>query len=88
MLDVISTIPSLLAWRPFLDPIDVHNQWYLTLIPLALLIAMTYKAVRLNVIGAQYVKHVVVMTVQIIGAMAALAVASYVLVLVVLPLFR
>lgn len=88
MLDATTIFTSGLAWRPFLDPIDIHDQWYLTLLPLAFLIALTYKAVRLNTIGPRYVKHVIVMTVQIVAAMIALAVGSYLLVLVVIPLFH
>jgi len=38
--------PALLAWRPFLDPLTLHDHWYVLLIPLALGIAITYKAVR------------------------------------------
>ena len=35
-----------LAWRPFLDPLDLHDLWFWLLIPLAVLIAVAYKAVR------------------------------------------
>ena len=87
MLTLPDMLNTTLAWRPFLDPMDVHTHWYITLLPLAFLIAFTYKAVRLNVIGPRFVKHVIVMTIQIIAAMIALAVASYVLVLLVLPRF-
>ncbi len=85
MLNLITN--STLAWRPFLDPLDLHTQWFYTLIPLAFLVSFTYKAVRLKNIGPSFAKHVIVMTIQIIGAMIALAIASYLLVLVVLPMF-
>lgn len=65
-----------LAYRPFLDPLDVHNIWWLFLAPFAFGIAMVYKAVRLRTLG-RYWLHVLMMTVQIIFGMIALAVASY-----------
>ncbi len=37
---------TVLAWRPFLDPIHIHDHWYLLLVPLAIGIAIAYKAVR------------------------------------------
>lgn len=42
MADLVLT----LAWRPFLDPIDLHGVWFWLLIPLGVLIAIAYKAVR------------------------------------------
>ena len=38
----------LLAWRPFLDPLDLHGYWWAFLFPLSLGIAFTYKAVRVR----------------------------------------
>lgn len=39
----------LLAYRPFLDPLwGGWNYWYLFLLPLGFLIALVYKAVRLD----------------------------------------
>jgi uncharacterized membrane-anchored protein len=73
-----------LAWRPFLDPIDAHGVWYLFLVPLALGISIAYKAVRVGDMRS-YWKDVAVMTTQIILAMIALAIASYVIILVIVP---
>lgn len=72
----------MLAWRPFLDPIDAHGYWWAFLLPLALLISITYRAVRTNAVpgGAVYWKQVFTMTFQIVAAMVALGAASYVLV--------
>ena len=76
------------GYRPFLDPLDLHLTWWVTLIPLAFFISFAYKAVRLeDVSTVPFLKHVIVMTVQIVAAMIALAVASYILILKVMPLF-
>ena len=38
---------SLLAYRPFLDPLPLPaGWWWLTIIPMAVLISIAYKAVR------------------------------------------
>jgi len=38
---------SLLAYRPFLDPLPVDRFWLLLLVPLVILVAVVYKAIRL-----------------------------------------
>jgi hypothetical protein len=77
---------AVLAYVPFLDPLPGVNQWwYLLLIPLALGISITYKAVRLPTL-ASFWRHVAVMTTQIVLAMIALAVFMVVLVQVLIPL--
>lgn len=74
-----------LAWRPFLDPLDAHGVWYLFLIPLALGVSIAYKAVRVADLRG-YWREVLTMTVQIIGAMIALALLTYVVIILILPL--
>ncbi|MBS0198721.1 MAG: hypothetical protein JSR77_18390 [Planctomycetes bacterium] len=74
-----------LAYRPFIDPINVHRLWYWLLIPLALGIAVTYKAVRVGDMS-HYVRQVAAMTAQIVGAMFLLGLGSYLLIQHVLPL--
>lgn len=71
----------LLAWRPFLDPIQAHDIWYLFLIPLSFLISVAYKAVRMRTLD-RYWANVWIMTAQIVIGMAALAVATYLFVMV------
>ncbi|MEQ9617418.1 MAG: hypothetical protein RLN60_05225 [Phycisphaerales bacterium] len=78
---------ALLAWTPFIDPIDIQQHWWLTLIPMALGISMAYKAVRLRPLE-KYWKHVAVMTVQIVGGMVGLSVAVYLLIEVLVPLYE
>jgi hypothetical protein len=76
-------VPTL-AWRPFLDPLDLHDWWYFLLIPLALGISVAYKAVRVGDKG-DYARSVVVMTIQIIVAMILLAAAAHVLFVILAP---
>lgn len=71
--------PPPIPYRPFLSPIDLHAHWYLALIPMAILIAIIYKAVRMRSLDG-YARAVVIMSAQIIGGMIALGVASYLLV--------
>lgn len=72
------------AWRPFLDPLDLHGYWYLFLVPLALGISVAYKAIRMPTLDG-YARAVVIMTAQIVLAMVLLWVASYLFVAWVLP---
>ncbi len=74
-----------LAYRPFLDPIELHRLWFLLLIPLTVGIAMAYKAVRVPDMK-DYPRQVLVMSVQIVLGMMALGLGAYLLVNVVLPL--
>lgn len=81
MLGALST----LAWRPFLDPIEMHGTWYLLLVPLSFGIAMTYRAVRLADFEG-YWRKVLVLTVQIVVSMILLGLASYLFVQVAVPM--
>lgn len=74
-----------LAWRPFLDPIELHSHWYLLLIPLTIGIAAAYKAVRVPEMK-DYPKQVVVMSVQIFLGMIALGAGAFLLINFILPL--
>jgi len=67
------------GWRPFLDPVNAHPVWYLFILPISFFIAVAYKAVRVKTFTG-YWQSVLVMTVQIIAGMLALAAAFYVLV--------
>ena len=37
---------GVLAYRPLLDPLALHDQWYLLMLPLAVLLSLGYKAIR------------------------------------------
>ena len=77
---------TLLAWRPFLDPIVwFHDVWWLLLIPLSFGVAMIYRAVRLPTLE-HYWRLVVSMTIQTVIAMILLAAFFYALVEWFVPL--
>lgn len=86
--DVLSGGPDgpawLLAHRPFIDPLDVHAYWFLLLIPMAVLISMTYKAVRLHSMD-RYWREVGTMTAQVVLGLFALGMASFLLIELVVP---
>jgi hypothetical protein len=74
----------LIAWTPFLDPLPLHGGWWFTIGPLALFIAMAYKAVRVTDLR-DYWKQVALMTIQTILGMIGLAVLVFVIVELILP---
>ncbi|MCP3904270.1 MAG: hypothetical protein GY715_11620 [Planctomycetes bacterium] len=76
---------ALLAYVPFLHPINALQDWsYLLIIPLAFGISMIYKALRLSDLS-HYWRQVVVMTTQIVLTMIGLGIALALLVQVVIP---
>lgn len=74
-----------LAWRPFLDPLPIEEQWYLLLIPLALLISIGYKAVRVGDMQ-RYWRSVAVMTLQVIFGIILLWIGAYLVIFRIVPL--
>ncbi|MFN7021072.1 MAG: hypothetical protein ACK4WH_07060 [Phycisphaerales bacterium] len=72
--------PSDLPWRPFIDPINVHQGWYWLLIPMAFGVAVVYKAVRMQELN-RYWLQVAYLTAQIVIAMILLGAATYVIVI-------
>ena len=73
-----------LAYRPFLDPLDLHDVWFWLLIPLAVLSAVAYKAVR-GPDMRDYAKQTVLFSAQIILGVVGLFVAAIVVLNYVLP---
>ncbi|MEX2218344.1 MAG: hypothetical protein WD749_06245 [Phycisphaerales bacterium] len=73
-----------LAWRPFLDPMQLHGWWWAFLVPLSLGISVAYKAVRVGDLR-DYWRQVAMMTVQIILGMVLLGVAAFVILGYVVP---
>ena len=74
-----------LAWIPFVSPMNwIQSLWYLLLIPLALGISMIYKAIRVTEIHA-YWKQVGSMTLQVVLAIAGLAIALILFVRYIIP---
>ncbi len=70
-----------MGYRPFIDPISIHEHWFWLLIPMAVGIAIVYKAVRLKDMD-RYWRAVAVMTAQIVLGMIVLGFASYLFVMV------
>lgn len=74
----------LLAWRPLLDPIDAHTWWFLLIFPVAFLLSLSWKAVRVDDVRRLW-RSVLVMTVQTVLVLLGLGFAAYVGLVVVLP---
>ena len=75
----------LLAWRPFLDPLNLHEYWWAFLFPLSLGIAFTYKAVRVRDLR-ELPKRTAILTVQIIIGMILLGGAFFAFLEYLVPL--
>jgi hypothetical protein len=77
-----------LAYRPFIDPIDelfdAHRWWFFFLIPMAFLISLAYKAVRVSDFQGFW-RSVVVMAVQVVVAIIALGAASFLVIQFLIP---
>jgi len=74
----------MLAYVPFIDPIDANAWWFLLIFPLALGISVAYKAVRVLDMRT-FLRQVLVMTAQIVLAMIALGFGAYLFVEQVIP---
>ena len=76
----------LIAWTPFIGPMNsMQSLWYLFLVPLAFGIAMIYKAIRTTHLRS-YWRQVTALTLQIVLAITAMAIALILFVRYVLPL--
>lgn len=79
-----------LAWRPLLDPIDAASIWWIFLFPMAMLISLGYKAVRVPGMDrgslAPYFRQVLRMTLLIVLWMVLLWAAFYLFVIHLLPM--
>jgi len=76
---------TLLAYRPFIDPLNLHHVWFLLLVPLALFVSIAYKAVRVHDMS-RYWQGVAIMTGQIVLGMLALGAAFYLLIEWIVPI--
>ncbi len=47
-LTSVAAFLPMLAWRPFLEPLPVDRFWLLLIVPMALAIAIVYKALRID----------------------------------------
>ena len=75
---------TLAAWTPILEPMPLTGgQWWLTLLPLALGIAVAYKGVRSQSLPEswpRYFRGVGIMTLQILLLIVALAAGLHIVV--------
>lgn len=83
--EVLNLPGSALAWVPFRDPMPVYNWWYFLLIPLALGISLVYKALRVHDLRSLWVQTLV-MTLQVVLGMVALAIVLVLLVEFAIPM--
>ncbi len=83
----MSGLLVLVGWRPFLEPMDIHDHWWLTLAPLALGVSIAYRAVRVESFEG-YWRRTLVMSVQVVGGMILLAALVFAIVEVVVPMFE
>jgi len=69
-----------------LDPLDLHDHWFWTLIPLLALTAMAYKGIRLPEFQPRrWLIQSAIMTLQLIILMAGLAIGLHLVVEFFLP---
>ena len=73
-----------LAYTPFLDPLDLQRAWWFLLIPLAILMSIAWKAVRVSSFRAFW-RPVLIMSAQIVFAMVALAIGAFLVVELLVP---
>ena len=77
------------AYRPFIDPLPITGWfWWLTLIPLAFGVSMVYKAIRVSSNFNTYWREVLLMTLQILGAMIGLAIGVHILIEWLVPVLE
>lgn len=78
----------MLAYVPFLQPLDLHDAWWFTLLPMAFFIALAYKGVRMKRLDTRpFWRAVAVMGAQIVLALIALALGLYLFVEFIVPSF-
>ncbi|MEX0885345.1 MAG: hypothetical protein WD009_02795 [Phycisphaeraceae bacterium] len=72
-------LPALAQYRPLLDPLPVDRHWLWLLLPLAALIALAYKAIKLDDL-ADLPRQTGILTIQIVLGMAIAAGGLWVIV--------
>ena len=76
---------SVLGYTPFIDALGIHDRWYLLIVPMVVLLAIGYKAVRTGDMK-DYPREVVVFTLQVLIVMALLAAAFTLVISVLIPM--
>lgn len=83
--DAAASASPILAWTPFLQPApNAQHWWWLLLIPMSIGVSLAYKAIRVESLN-QLPRETLRMAVQIVFGMIGLALALYVLVILILP---
>ncbi len=77
-------LAATLAYRPFIDPISLNEYWMWFLVPLALGIAVAYKAIRVET-TREIPRAALVLATQIVMGVALLGLGCYLLIVHVLP---
>jgi len=75
----------MLAYTPLVDALPLHDIWYLLVVPMAIFLAIGYKAVRCHDLS-KYPREVFIFAVQVLGGLAALAIAFTIIITVLVPL--
>ncbi len=78
-------LPVVLAYRPFIDALNIDRYWYFTLIPLALGISLTFKAVRVQTFDS-FPRQVLTMAALIILGIIGLGLLTLLVVTVGMPM--
>lgn len=80
---------EMIAYTPFLQPLNIHDWWWFAVLPISFFISMAYKGVRLRDISARaYWRQVLVMSAQVVLALVALGAAMFLCVEVIVPQFQ
>ena len=83
--DAAASASPILAWTPFLQPApNAQHWWWLLLIPMSIGVSLAYKAIRVENLN-QLPRETLRMAMQIVFLMIGLALALYVLVILILP---
>ena len=78
----------MLAWIPFLEPMNaMQSVWYIFIIPMSFGISVVYRSLRESTYTT-YWCSVVLMTIQIVLGIVAIAVALGIFVQLVIPLLN
>lgn len=72
------------AYTPFIDPIQLGEWWFVLIVPVAFFIACGYKAVRATNMR-RYWPQVLSFTIQIVGGVALLGLALYLVIGYAIP---
>jgi len=74
-----------LGFTPFIDALSIHAYWYLLIIPMAIFMAIGYKAVRCSDMK-HFLREVIIFTIQVLGGLLLLAIAFTIVITVLIPM--